>query len=169
MPRIEVLCKAHYRKDFDCGREDLNRYLQQTALQHIKKEVSKTFVILENEKILGFYTLCSYEIALSQIPEQYTKGFPQSINIAGVLLARLAVSLSHQGQGLGSLLLSNALERTALVSQNLGIFALFVDAKDESARAFYDRFGFISLPENKLEMFLPIKTIRDFLESLENS
>ncbi len=166
MPRIEVLCKAHYRKDFDCGREDLNRYLQQTALQHIKKEVSKTFVILENDQILGFYTLCSYEIALSRIPEQYTKGFPQSINIPEVLLGRLAVSLSHQGQGFGSVLLSNALERTALISQNLGIFALFVDAKDEPSRAFYNKFGFISLPENKLEIFLPIKEIRSFFESL---
>lgn len=165
MPTIEILSKAHDRVRFDCGQKDLNAYLKRIALQHIKKNVSKTFVLAEQDEILGYYTLGSYEIVPDRLPHTYIKGFPRSSNIPGLLLGRLAVSLSHQRSGFGTRLLLDALERTHIVARNLGVFGLFVDAKDETARAFYGKFGFLSLAENRFKMFLPIQTITSLFET----
>jgi GNAT superfamily N-acetyltransferase len=165
VPTIEILCKAHDRDRFDCGQKDLNAYLKRTALQHIKKNVSKTFAFVEQDEILGYYTLNSYQIMPDRLPHTYIKGFPRSSNIPGLLLGRLAVSLSHQRSGIGTLLLLDALERTLIVAQNVGVFGLFVDAKDETARTFYEQFAFLSLAENRLKMFLPIQTIASLFET----
>jgi tRNA(Met) C34 N-acetyltransferase TmcA len=98
MLKIEELSRKHNRKEFDCGVPALNQYLKKTARQHISKGISKTIA----------------------------KKYPRRVPAAK--LARLAVSIEHQRQGLGSLMMVNAIERTILISQNVGIIGFFVDA-----------------------------------------
>ena len=162
--RIEHLARTHDRKGFDCGGVELNQYLCNTARQHSEKGISRTFVLIEDEKpseILGFYTLASCEILVEKLPKKYSKKYPARTQAAK--LARLAVSMQAQKKGFGTYMMLDAMERVLVISQHLGIMGFFVDAKDDEAARFYKQFGFIPLPDNRLELFLPIATIRQAL------
>jgi ribosomal protein S18 acetylase RimI-like enzyme len=167
MLKIEPLTKNHDRVEFDCGADDLNRYLQRTARQHLEKGMSKTFVLIDDnipKKILGYYTLAACEIHVEKLPRKYSKKYPSKVPAAK--LARLAVSKIKQRQGCGTIMVVNAIERILLVSKNLGIIGFFVDAKNEEAKGYYEKFGFISLPDTPLELFLPIATLQQAYEPI---
>ena len=166
MKIIELLDKTHNRDNFDCGNEALNRYLQQTARQHNQKGISRTFVLTDNERenskaIFGFFTLSICEVRSVKLPQKLAKKYPQTV--PGVKLARLAVDKTKQRQGIGEILLIEAMQKALIIADNAGIIGLFVDAKDESAKNYYARYGFISLEDNLLEMFLPLATIRQII------
>jgi N-acetylglutamate synthase-like GNAT family acetyltransferase len=163
--QIELLTKKHRCAEFSCGDDALDAYLQRTARQHIDKGISRTFVLTESEfpeAILVFMTLSVSEVVANELPDQFVKKYPNKIPAAK--LAHLAVSTSMQRQGLGELMLVDAMQKTLLVAQNLGIAGLFVDAKHEQAKRYYSQFGFLSLPDKLDNLFLPIKTIASFLE-----
>ncbi len=167
MFKIEELRREHNRHGFDCGNDALNSYLIKIARQHLNKGISKTFVIIDDpfpDVILGFYTLTACEIHAGKLPRKYAKKFPSKIPAAK--LARLAVSKQRQRQGIGSLMMIDAMKRVITVSEQLGITGFFVDAKDSDAKTYYLRYGFIELPDNPLEMFLPASTLRDALKSI---
>lgn len=167
MLKIEPLTKNHDRAEFDCGNDELNRYLQRTARQHLEKGMSKTFVLIDDKNpknILGYYTLAACEIRVEKLPRKYSKKYPSKVPAAK--LARLAVSAKLQRLGYGTIMTVNAIERILLVSRNLGIIGFFVDAKNEEAKGYYKKFGFISLPDNPLELFLPIATLQKAYESI---
>ena len=167
MLRIETLTKNHNRIEFDCGNDELNRYLRSTARQHLEKGISRTFVLIDDHFptiILGYYTLTACEIHAEKLPRKYYKKYLSKVPAAK--LARLAVSEIKQRQGFGTLMMVNAIERILLVSENLGIIGFFVDAKNEEAKRFYMQFGFISLPDNPLELFLPIATLQQAYDSI---
>ena len=168
MLKIKILKKNHDRAEFDCGTDELNKYLQRTARQHLDKGISRTFVLIDDHsptKILGYYTLAACEIHVEKFPRKYSKKYPSKVPAAK--LARLAVSKNQHRQGLGTIMVVNAIERILLVSKNLGIIGFFVDAKNKEARGYYEPFGFISLPDNPLELFLPIATLRQAYGPLE--
>lgn len=159
--KIETLTRDHNRDAFDCGNNDLNRYLRNTARQHIEKGISRTFVLVEDSnptEILGFFTLASCEILVEKLPRKYAKKY--SAKAPAAKLARLAVKKNLQRKGLGTQMMVNAIERILRVSENLGIIGFFVDAKNDEAKIFYEQFGFISFPDNPLELFLPLATLR---------
>jgi len=159
--KIETLSRDHNRAAFDCGNDELNRYLRNTARQHIEKGMSRTFVLVEDSnqtEILGFFTLASCEILVEKLPRKYAKKYPARAPAAK--LARVAVKKNLQRKGLGTQMMVNAIERILRVSEHLGIIGFFVDAKNDEARAFYEQFGFIPLPDNPLELFLPLATLR---------
>ena len=161
MLRIETLSRNHDRTGFDCGNDELNQYLQKIARQHFNKGMSRTFVLIDDagpHEILGYFTLSSCEIFVENLPRKYAKKYPSRAPAAK--LARLAVTKKRQGQGLGTQMMVNAIERIIKVSEHLGIIGFFVDAKNDAVRAFYEQFGFISLPDNPLELFLPLATIK---------
>ena len=163
--KIETLTREHNREAFDCSNQDLNRYLRNTARQHIEKGISRTFVLVEESKqteILGFFTLASCEILIEKLPRKYAKKYPARAPTAK--LARLAVQKKLQRKGLGAQMMVNAIERILRVSEHLGIIGFFVDAKNHGARSFYQQFGFIPLPDNPLELFLPLATLRKALK-----
>jgi len=167
MLKIEPLTKNHNRSEFDCGNDELNRYLQRTARQHLEKGISKTFVLIDDynpNKILGYHTLAACEIHVEKLPRKYSQKYPSKVPAAK--LARLAVSTIKQRQGYGTIMMVNAVERILLVSKHLGIIGFFVDAKNEAAKGYYKKFGFISLPDNPLELFLPIATLQQAYESI---
>lgn len=159
--KIELLTRAHDRQGFDCGSIDLNRYLRNTARQHSEKGISRTFVLVDDEnpsEILGFFTLASCEILVEKLPRKYAKKYPARAPAAK--LARLAVAKHMQKKGLGTHMMLNAMDRILRVAEHLGIIGFFVDAKDNEAAMYYQQFGFIPLPDNPLELFLPLATIR---------
>lgn len=160
MLKIVPLDKSHNRKQFDCGNPALNSFLQRTARQHIAKGMSRTFVLINDEnpkEILGFYTLSICEVETEHLPTAISKKYPDQV--PAVKLARLAVSITHQHQRYGNYLIGSAVEKVILISENVGIIGLFVDAKDDHAKEYYEQFGFISLLGNPLLLFLPIQTL----------
>ena len=160
MPEVTLLERSHDRAGFDCGVAELNSFLRKTARQHGQKGISRTFVLTDGgPQILGFFTLTLCEVLPDELPPAYAARFPAH-RLPAVRLARLAVSRSEQGKHYGSLLLAEAVYRTLLIAEQAGLIGLFVDAKDENARRFYERFGFMSLPDHHLQLFLPIETIR---------
>jgi len=167
MLKIETVSRDHNRSGFDCGNDALNQYLKQTARQHLNKGLSRTFVLVDDNiltEILGFFTLVSCEIFVDKLPRKYAKKYPSRAPAAK--LARLAVAKDRQRQGLGTHMMVNAVERVIRVSQDLGIIGFFVDAKDNKARAYYEQFGFIQLPDNPLELFLPLATLRNAYDTI---
>jgi len=159
--KIETLTRDHNRAAFDYGNDELNRFLRNTARQHIEKGISRTFVPVEDSnptEIMGFFTLASCEIVVEKLPRKYAKKYPGRTPAAKV--ARLAVKRNLQRKGLGTQMMVNAIERILRVSEHLGIIGFFVDAKNDEARTFYEQFGFIPLPDNPLELFLPLAVLR---------
>ena len=156
--QILPLTGSHDRQGFDCGRTELNDWLQRVARQHQDKGLSKTFVAIREQAsavICGYYVLTVAELDHSQIPESHCNKLPR--RIPGVRLGRLAVDLRYQGKGLGELLLVDALTRARRIQQDAGVVGLFVDAIDEQAAGFYLRLGFSPFPTNPLLLFLPVK------------
>jgi len=165
--KIAALSREHDRSAFDCGVAELNAFLKATARQHGEKGLSRTFVLTESEKpavILGYFTLALCEMAAEDLPPSYVAIYPRH-NLPAVRLARLAISLRHQGKGYGTLLVAEAVHRTILIADQAGSVGLFVDAKNDRAGDFYKHFGFVSLPGQSKTLFLPLKTLRAALKA----
>lgn len=160
---IRSLDSSHDRNSFDCGVQALNEFLQKTARQHRDKGLSNTFVLLgedASQKILGFFTLSFLEVEAVGLPEKYSRKLPKSSRLPAAKLARLAVDKSSQGKGYGDLLLADAIKRILTTIKESGaLIGFFVDAKDENAKKFYLRYGFIPLQDDPLKLFLPMSTL----------
>jgi len=160
LPKIMPLTRDHDRSGFDCGVPALNTFLKATARQHDQKGISRTFVLTDGTPaILGFFTLTLCEVSTETLPSKYASRYPDH-GLPAVRLARLAVSRKAQNQRFGKLLLTEAVLRTTLIAEQAGVIGLFVDAKNDVARRFYVSYGFITIPEQPLKLFLPIETIR---------
>jgi ribosomal protein S18 acetylase RimI-like enzyme len=164
--KIELLAKSHDRDGFDCGREPLNLFLKQTARQHAARGISRTFVLVEDgafepKAILGFFSLNLCQIKSESLSAEEAKKLPR--DVSGIRLGRLAVAKEYQRQGIGKTLLVRAMGKFIEIFNTAGGIGLFVDAKDPDAKRYYEQFGFVALPSNELELFLPVKTIQDAL------
>ena len=154
------LGKTHDRKSFDCGEQSLNEYLHQYASQNSKRRINKVFVASVPEapqQVIGYYGLSAGNLDADDLPENLRRRLPR-YPVPVVLLGRLAVTKSYQGQGLGSILLADALQRIVQASQVMAVYAVVVDALNEQAAEFYQQFGFITLPSQPLKLFLPMDT-----------
>ena len=168
MRKFELLTKFHDRDGFDCGSEALNLFLKQTARQHATRGISRTFVLVEEEAaepkpILGFFSLNICQIKSESLSAEEAKKLRR--DLAGIRLGRLAVANACQRQGIGQTLLVAALGKFMEIFNTAGGIGLFVDAKDDEAKHYYEQFGFASLPSNELELFMPVKTIQEAVGS----
>jgi GNAT superfamily N-acetyltransferase len=172
MIKLEPLAGNHDRVGFDCGVEVLNGWLKQTALQHQGKGISRSFVAVANDEcavsaylslgykgisansILGFYALASALVMMEDLPPGLGKRYPRQIPVTR--LGRLAVRADMQGQGLGQLLLSDAISRARKAAQTVGSAGIVVDAKDDAAASFYQRYGFVVCEREPIKLFLPM-------------
>lgn len=166
MTSLELLSRAHDREGFDCGSDALNAYLRHTARQHTERGISRTFVLVESaapepKPVLGYFTLNLCQLAAVELPPELARKLPRQI--AGLKLGRLAVAKDRQRQGLGQRLLVAAMEKVVEIHASAGGLGLFVDAKDAAARVWYERFGFVPLPDHPLQLFLPLATIEEAL------
>ena len=162
----ENLNSNHRKKEFSCGKDMLDNYLHKQANQDIKRKLSACFVLNDEETDLlkGYYTLANNSLAQNLIPAQFQKKLPNSYeSIPTTLLGRLAIDNRFQKKGVGKLLLIDALRRSYEISKRIGSFAVVVDPIDEDAERFYDKYGFIKLPDSE-KMFLPMNTIKTLFE-----
>ena len=164
MRRVELLAKFHDRDGFDCGSEPLNLFLKQTARQHAERGISRTFVLVDEDApepkpIVGFFSLNLCQIKSESLSPAEARKLPR--DVSGVRLGRLAVAKECQRQGIGKALLVAAMGKFIEIFNTAGGIGLFVDAKDQAAKGYYEQFGFVSLPSNELELFLPVKTIQE--------
>lgn len=157
--RIEKLHRGHAVEGFDCGRELLNRFLVRYALANQQANASQTYVALSGDVVIGFYTLVVGEIAHEEAPERLAKGLARH-PVPVMILARLAVSQSWQGKGVGAGLIKDAIARTLQAADIAGIRAFVVHAKDDDVRAFYEHFGFVSSPTDARHLYALIKDLQ---------
>ncbi len=156
--RVEVLGRQHDRSGFESGVEPLDRYFQTQAGQDAKKKMAALFVlVLQDGSIAGYYTLSSTAIRLPELPTDTVRKLPRYPLIPATLLGRLAVDRRNQGRGYGRFLLADALYRA--VRSEIASFAVIVDAKDESAKRFYERESFFPFPDQPLKLFRPMSDI----------
>jgi ribosomal protein S18 acetylase RimI-like enzyme len=168
--KLELLAKSHDRDGFDCGSAPLNLFLKQTARQHAERGISRTFVLVDEDAtdpkpILGFFSLNLCQIKAESLPPGEARKLPR--DVSGIRLGRLAVAQGCQRQGIGQTLLAAAMEKFIEICNPAGGIGLFVDAKDQAAKRYYEQFGFVSLPSNELALFLPVKTIQEAMRSGE--
>jgi ribosomal protein S18 acetylase RimI-like enzyme len=158
---IEPLSSSHDRPGFNCGIDSLDNYLKRQASQDIKRQISRVYTAVTIEKpnkIMGYYTLSSLSIELNLLPEELLRKLPKH-PIPAALIGRLAVDKTVQGNGIGKMLLADALKRIISVSNEIAIYAVVVDAINVKAKSFYKQYGFQSLGEGTPRLFLPLKAI----------
>ncbi len=160
--RIEKLSRHHAVETFDCGEEALNRFLHRFAFTNQQANASQTYIALADSMVIGFYTLVVSEVTYDDAPERLKKGLGRH-PVPLMLLARLAVSCMWKGRGIGSGLLKDAMLRTVQAADIGGIRALAAHAKDDTARAFYEHFGFIASPTDPLHLFMLTKDLQNFV------
>lgn len=155
---IQPLTTAHDRRNFACGVDALDEYLRRFARQHAANNVSRTYVAAYGTEVHGFYSLAMSSVRKDNLPPTHASRFP-NFPMPVARLARLAVALRHQRQGLGELLLADALQRCLQLSVTIGMIGVIVDAKDEKARSWYERYEFEQLPDSPLTLWLPTTAI----------
>lgn len=157
--KIAKLQRHHAVDAFDCGRADLNRFLQHYALPNQHSGGSQTYVGVVDDTVVGYYALAVGSVEQDIAPERVKKGLAKH-SIPIMLLARLAVDLHWQKQGVGAALLKDAALRTLQAADIAGIRALVVHAKDGMAKQFYERFDFLPSPSDPLHLFMLLKDLR---------
>ncbi len=162
--RPTLLTEAHDVDSFDCGVEALNTFLKSHALQNQRNNSARTFVSTkaDSSAVVGFYSLCAASVDFEQTPERIRKGLARH-EVPLVLLARLAVDERCKGQGLGASLLQDAFFRFIKAQEAIGARALLAHAKDESAKAFYEKWGFVSTEGLPLHLYILTKQIKSIL------
>jgi GNAT superfamily N-acetyltransferase len=161
--REEPIGRHHDRNSFDCGSPALNEYLDRYARQNHESGGAKTFVAVSPAipaRVMGFYSISPGSIAFARMPVKLTKKLGR-YEVPVFRLGRLAIDRSVQGQGLGGDLLLAAGERTLAVAAEVGGVALAIDAKDEKAAKWYERFGALALLDDPLKLVLPLGVIAD--------
>ena len=162
--RVEALGPHHDRSSFASGVEPLDRYLRSQAGQDARKNMAAPFVlVMPDGAVGGYYTLSATGVKLTEFPADITRKLPKYPLVPATLLGRLAVDQNYRGRGYGRFLLADALFRA--VRNEIASFAIIVDAKDESARRFYERESFLPLPEQPLKLFRPMTDIAKLFES----
>jgi ribosomal protein S18 acetylase RimI-like enzyme len=153
--QLATLKASHNYADFSCGSPPLDRYIKEQATQDIRRRIASCFVAVDaNNRVAGYYTLASASVPLADFPPAVVKKLPRYPSVPSIRLGRLAVDQDFKGLGLGKALLGNATYRAA--NSEIASFALIVDAKDESAVAFYRYHDFLSLPGMPSTLFLPL-------------
>ena len=164
--REEALTRHHNRSEFDCGVAALNEHLRRYARQNHESGGAKTFVAVPPKapmEVLGYYTISPGAIAFTKVPTNLTKKLGR-YEVPVFRLGRLAVAVTMQGRGLGGDLLLSAGERALAVAQEVGGVALAIDAKDDRAAKWYERFGALRLLDDPLKLVLPLDTIASALK-----
>lgn len=156
--RVEPLGDQHDRAAFSCGVVALDRYFHTQAGQDSRKRIASCFVLVaEDGSASGYYTLSATSIALADLPPDLARKLPRYPVVPATLMGRLAVDNRRRGQGLGEFLLFDAFSRT--LRSEIASYAFVVDAKDDAAQAFYERYGFMRLPSAGRRLFLPLAEI----------
>lgn len=155
------------RSLFSCGKPDLDEWLKTQAGQQERVNNTRTFLAVDELKVVGYYSTTAYRLDLSEAAKMYGVG-KRAYPIPAVLLARLAVDEGLQGSGIGSSLLLHALSQIAEASRHVGFEVVVVHAIDRSAVTFYAQRGFTQFEDHDLHLFMPVKHLLATLKSLSS-
>lgn len=156
-----ALTVSHEVSEFDCGNDSLNDWLIKRALKNQNSGASRTFVICQDNRVVGYYALASGSVERMASPKSIARNMPEPIPV--MVLGRLAIDVRMQAQRLGSALLKDALLRTLSVSKNVGIRAILVHAISGDAKRFYLGYGFQTSPIDPMTLMLPVRHIESLL------
>jgi GNAT superfamily N-acetyltransferase len=164
---VEPLGKHHDRAKLSCGQPELDAWFRLRASQDEKRNVARVFGAVDAELgVVGFYSLSSLSLSLESLPEAVAHKLPRYDAIPAALIGRLARDERVRGQGVGELLLADAIRRILGIGRSIAIFAIVVDAKDERAADFYRTFGFQAFPARPKRLFLLTATAAAALDRL---
>lgn len=158
---IEPLTRVHKRAAFSCGNEALYRYLREQAQREQERRVARVYVLrhIPSERIAGYHTLAASDVETRELPEEIGHRLPCYPVQPVLLLGRLARDLHFRGEGVGELLLRDALHRCVEAQRGIGAIAVIVEAIDERATSFYEAYGFIELQGAGGRLFIAMETI----------
>lgn len=154
----EPLANHHELAAFDSGTASLDEWLKRRAAENQVSGASRTFVVSDDKKVVGYYALASSAVALAAAPGRFRRNMPDPIPV--VVLGRLAVARSHQGQGLGRALFRDAGLRLVHAAETIGIRGLLVHALDEEAKTFYLRLGLEVSPLEPMTLMVTVADLR---------
>ncbi len=159
--RIEHLAPGHETTLFDCGKPALNSFIRQHAAVNHERGVSRVYVALSGmgQRVLAYYASSAGAFLRDHLPPDDQTGLPR-YPLPTAHLGRLAVDLSYRGQRLGELLLFHYLKTACDVAERIGIFAVDLFSKDDDAKRFYLKYGFIPLQDDPFHLYLPMATVR---------
>jgi GNAT superfamily N-acetyltransferase len=166
--RLERLGPQHALDDFQCGHADLDTWLKRHALAAQQMDSARTFVLVEGDRVIGYFSLTMGSVLRAEAPGKLVRGLP-SYPVSMVLLARLAVHSAAQRQGLGALLLAEALRKAVSAGEAAAARLVVVDAVDEDAARFYAHHGFIAVPQHPSRLYRRMKDVRMSLEAPDGS
>lgn len=157
---LGALGANHVRDSFECGEPALDLYFRTFASQYTRRRLARVFVAAEppNGHVIGFYSLSASIFARHHLPSDAGRRLPH-YPVPAAILGRFAIDSRFQGQGYGTLVLADAVTRVIQASDILAIYALIVDAKNEDARSFYERFGFLNFVDCRDRLYLPLCTM----------
>jgi GNAT superfamily N-acetyltransferase len=150
-----LLNEAHELAGFESGVPTLDEWLKRRARANQVSGASRSYVVAQGGRVVGYYCLASGAIAISDAPTALRRNMPDPIPVT--VLGRLAVDRSQQGKGLGTALLQDAVLRTVQAAEIVGTRGLMVHAISESAKLFYERYGFVPSPVNQMILMLSLK------------
>jgi len=155
----------HLTDAFSCGSDALDAYIRKYASQDARKRVANVFVACElgGTEVVGYYTVSATSFSKEGLPAtRETKQLPR-YPVPASIMGRLAVHRLVQGQRLGEYLLVDCAKRVIAASRQVAVYALVVDAKDESAKTFYRKYGFLEFVDQPMRLFIPIRTLENAL------
>lgn len=158
----QSLDSSHALEPFDCGKPVLNEWLIQHARQAQSSDSARTFVVLDDQRLVGYFSLTVGQVDVLSAPERVSRGMGR-YPIPVAILARMAVSHTDQGRGIGVGMLREAIVRTLTVADQVGVRALLTHPLDDEAARFYRRFGFESSPASDAQLLLLLKDARKLL------
>ncbi len=160
---VEPLASHHDRAAFSCGVPELDNYILRFAAQQDKRDISRTLVAVPakgSDEIMGYYTLSNYGLEFASLPQNLSKKLPSSIVLPATLLGRLAIDERHQSQGLGKKLLLHALREALRATHQSASLGVVVDAMTDDLVGFYQKRGFVAMPDKPRHLIVPISTLR---------
>lgn len=150
----ELLTHHHHLGAFNCGEESLNIWLKRHALKNRQNRASRTFVICNENVVVGFYALAAGSVTHRFVSGVLRRNMPEPIPV--VVLGRLAIDIKHQGKKLGAALLKDVVLRARAVSEQVGVRALLVHALNDKAKQFYLNYGFQPSPIDDMLLMLKL-------------
>jgi len=160
----QPLTDHHCTTGFDCGDSSLNQWLEQRALANQRSGATRTFVVCDGDgAVKAYVALASGAVAVAASPGRFRRNMPDPIPV--VVLARLAVCCSAQGQGLARAVLADAFERILQASEQIGVRGILVHAASAAARSFYLHMGFDPSPTDPNTLLLRLVDVEAALKS----
>lgn len=157
--RLERLGPHHHLASFESGNEVVDNWLSRHGLAAQQMDSARTFVLILDDAVAGYFSLTMGSVRRTDAPAKLVRGLP-AYPVGMVLLARLAIDRRLQGRGLGGLLLSEALRKSVAAGEAAAARLVVVDAIDDRAGRFYQRYGFVPAPEVPSRLYRRMKDIR---------